>query len=160
MVIKYYVSGTSADTLYVIQKNQCINYTRSGHFATEFLCLQPTNFFKKYKDSLEQNVHYHNYNTQKNWIYMFNFAVWISLGKLWWSARSIKYWTRSSLFKENWVTSVVTCILFSAWIYAIKIACGFYEYVNSINCHTYLFELLLILHYILSNVDCTNMWIR
>ena len=47
IVIKYYVNGTSADTLYMTQKNQCMNYTYSGNFATEFLCLQPTNFFKK-----------------------------------------------------------------------------------------------------------------
>jgi len=35
MVIKYYVNGTSADTLYVTQKNQCMNYTCSGRGETE-----------------------------------------------------------------------------------------------------------------------------
>jgi hypothetical protein len=29
-----------------------------------YVC-NPAIFFKKYKDAFEQNVHYHNYNTQK-----------------------------------------------------------------------------------------------
>ena len=110
-----------------------------SNFPTEFLRLQPTNFFKRYKDSLEQNVHYHNYNTQKNWIYMFNFAIWISLGKVCW-----------------------------IWVLDSTTKCQINKILDKIKSLKRT-ELLLLQHAFYSvhefmpyrlHVDCMNMWIR
>jgi hypothetical protein len=48
--------------------------TVTSLYVLEVIC-----FIKKYKSSVEQNVHVHVYNTRKKWIYMFCHAIQISL---------------------------------------------------------------------------------
>jgi len=65
---------------------------------------------------------------------MFNFEIWISLGQ-------------DQVFLKRTEILLLQHAFHSVHEF---MPYRLHEYVNSINCHTYLFELLLILHYIIS----------
>ena len=96
-------------------------------------------YIKKYKNWLEQNVHIHNYKTWKTMDLHIQFCNTDLFRNLWgiWELRLYnkmpvhikKNWRRPN-HKRTEILSVITCILFSGWIYAILLVCALYDLLN------------------------------